>query len=257
MVEFALVLPLLALLLVMALDFGRVFFGWVALQNAARIGADRASQTAAAWPTADGGKEISWRADYEAFITSDLRAANCDYPTPHPDPTFTDVDGNGDDKDFGDLATVHLECSFDLITPLAEGILGGSITLAAESTFAINGMIVVGVPDPPPPPPEACDAPVASFDTLPVANGGGGSRVQGNVSPFLVTFTNTTPSPEACPITGYLWKVDGNPVGTDPVLLLHPFTDSAGGGPTNYTVTLTVTSDDGTDDASIIVRVTA
>ena len=45
LVEFALVLPLLALLLVMALDFGRVFFGWVALQNAARIGANYAGHT--------------------------------------------------------------------------------------------------------------------------------------------------------------------------------------------------------------------
>ena len=36
-------LPILALLLVMAVDFGRVFFGWVALQNAARIGADYAA----------------------------------------------------------------------------------------------------------------------------------------------------------------------------------------------------------------------
>ena len=39
MVEFALVLPLLALLLVVAIDFGRVFFGWVSLTNAARVGA--------------------------------------------------------------------------------------------------------------------------------------------------------------------------------------------------------------------------
>ena len=49
MVESALVLPILALLLVMAIDFGRVFFGWVALQNAARIGADFAAQTPDAW----------------------------------------------------------------------------------------------------------------------------------------------------------------------------------------------------------------
>ena len=45
MVEFALVLPLLVLLLVMAIDFGRVFFGWVALQNATRIAADYAAGT--------------------------------------------------------------------------------------------------------------------------------------------------------------------------------------------------------------------
>src|SRR5918992_2943310 len=89
MVEFAIVLPVLALLLVMAVDFGRVFFGWVALQNAARIAADTASQRADAWPTAEGKEEIDWRDDYETFITQDLQAANCTYPTPHPDPVFT------------------------------------------------------------------------------------------------------------------------------------------------------------------------
>jgi Flp pilus assembly protein TadG len=45
LVEFALVLPVLALLLVVAIDFGRVFFGWVSLTNAARIGANYAGYT--------------------------------------------------------------------------------------------------------------------------------------------------------------------------------------------------------------------
>ena len=40
MVEFALVLPLLVVLLVMAIDFGRVFFQWVGVTNASRIGAN-------------------------------------------------------------------------------------------------------------------------------------------------------------------------------------------------------------------------
>ena len=98
MVEFALILPLLALLLVMALDFGRVFFGWIALQNATRIAADTAAQRADAWPSADGDEEQDWRADYETFITQDLQSANCTYPTPHPDPTFTNENaGDADD----------------------------------------------------------------------------------------------------------------------------------------------------------------
>ena len=186
MVEFALVLPLLALLLVMAVDFGRVFFGWIALQNATRIAADTASQRADAWPTAQGATEIGWRDDYETFITRDLQSANCEYPTPHPDPTFTNMNagdphGQGD-HDFGDLATVRLECQFELITPLAQNIIGGPVQLAAEATFAINGMVVIGVPDPPPPPPEPCPVPVASFVTSPLPTAGG--RVNGNVSPL-------------------------------------------------------------------------
>ena len=136
MVEFALILPLLALLLVMAVDFGRVFFGWVALQNATRIAADTASQRANAWPSADGNLEIEWRDDYETFITQDLTAANCDFPTPHPDPVFFNANaGEPDDSgdhDFGDTVTVSLECEFSLITPLAEAILGGPVQMVAD-----------------------------------------------------------------------------------------------------------------------------
>ncbi|MGH2463352.1 MAG: TadE/TadG family type IV pilus assembly protein, partial [Candidatus Limnocylindria bacterium] len=38
LVEFAIILPFLMLVLLMAVDFGRVFFGWVGLANASRIG---------------------------------------------------------------------------------------------------------------------------------------------------------------------------------------------------------------------------
>lgn len=264
MVEFALVLPLLALLLVMAVDFGRVFFGWIALQNATRIAADTAAQRANAWPSADGATEIGWRDDYETFITKDLQSANCEYPTPHPDPTFTNMNaGEPDDEgdhDFGDLATVRLECEFQLITPLAQNIIGGPVQLAAESTFAINGLVVVGVPDPPPPPPEPCPVPVASFTTSPVPTAGG--RVNGTVSPLLVTFTTPAEDP-LCPVNEYLWERRDLPSGLftetgdgDPDLVNEPFTDTPGGGGANYEVRLTVTTDGGSDTETIQIRVT-
>jgi hypothetical protein len=265
MVEFALILPLLALLLVMAVDFGRVFFGWIALQNATRIAADTAAQRADAWPSADGATEIGWRNDYETFITQDLQAANCAYPTPHPDPAFTNANaGDPDDRgdhDFGDLVTVRLECSFGLITPFAQGLFGGPVQLAAESTFAINGLLVVGVPDPPPAPPEPCLAPVASFETLPLPTAGG--RVNGSSSTFIVDFTSTVDEDPDCPITEYLWERRNLPsgpwtaVGTGPDLLDEVFTDAPGGSASNYQVRFTITSEEGSDDATIDVRVTS
>ena len=264
MVEFAIILPLLALLLVMAVDFGRVFFGWIALQNATRIAADTASQRANAWPSADGNLEIEWRDDYETFITQDLQAANCSFPTPHPDPVFTnanagDPDDTGD-HDFGDLVTVRLACTFSLITPFANNFFGGPIQLASESTFAINGLVVVGVPDPPPPPPEPCVTPVASFDTDPARSGGG--RVNGDFSPFTVDFTSTTDDTNPdCPIT-YLWERRNastggtfSTVGTNDELLDVVFVDAPGGGATNYEIRLTVTNSIGTDNEVVTVRV--
>jgi hypothetical protein len=262
MVEFALILPLLILLLVMAIDFGRVFFGWIALQNATRIAADTASQRANAWPSADGNLEQEWRLDYEHFITQDLQAANCTYPTPHPDPVFTNVNPgtpyDQGDHDFGDLVTVSLECDFSLITPLAEAVFGGPIHLAAEATFAINGLVVVGVPDPPTAPPEPCVAPVADFDTVPAPSGGG--RVNGSTSPFLVDFTSTTFDNPECPNT-YLWErrtgTSGpfTTVATNPQVMDESFTDNPGGGATNYEVRLTVTNSMGSDTEVITVRV--
>src|SRR6185437_10682149 len=40
LVEFALILPVLLLLTLIAVDFGRVYLGWINLQNMARIAAD-------------------------------------------------------------------------------------------------------------------------------------------------------------------------------------------------------------------------
>lgn len=258
------VLPILVLLLLMAVDFGRVFFGFVALQNAARIGADRAAQTASAWPTANTGEEVNWRAEYQLFIENDIQAANCAYTTPHPDPVFRDMDGDGDATSFGDLATVTLNCEFGLLTPLAENIFGGPIALSGSSTFSVHGMIVAGVPDPPPPPPEPCADPVATFTTNPAANAAGGSRIDdldpltgSPASPFLVTFTASAAGTAECPIT-YAWTFPGTTPGAAATATVvdHPFTDAAGNPSfTEYTVTLTVTGFEGaTDVESIKVR---
>ncbi len=159
--ETALVLPILVLLLVMALDVGRVFFGWVALQNAARIGADYVAQNAGAWdgmPTA----ELAKRDRYAELIEADIRTINCDLVGgAPPDPAFPNYDGVGDGYEDRDYAVVEIGCSFDLMTPLAENLVGGPIALIAHEEFAINGRIVQGTPVPPPPPPEC---PVGELD---------------------------------------------------------------------------------------------
>ena len=149
MVEFALVLPVLALLLVMAVDFGRVFFGSVALHNAARIAADRAAQTADAWPGSTG-EDTTKQEQYVSRTEADLEAINCTYP-PIPDPEFPGG------KEDGDPTVVSLECSFDLITPLAENLLGGPVQLGAQAEFPIHRVVSAGIPDPPPPAPTCAD----------------------------------------------------------------------------------------------------
>ena len=49
LVEFAIFIPVLASLLLMSVDVGRVYLGWVTLTNVARIGANFAAQNPTAW----------------------------------------------------------------------------------------------------------------------------------------------------------------------------------------------------------------
>jgi hypothetical protein len=135
LVEFALVLPLLIVLLVMAIDFGRVFFGWVSLTNTARIAADYAGQH----PSIQTNSAV--RDDYEALIADHV--AGCilspsDLNDAAYDPTFSDSNADGNDDGWGDHVTVTLRCEFDLLTPLAGGIVGDPVGVQAVAVFPVR-----------------------------------------------------------------------------------------------------------------------
>ena len=132
MVEFALVLPILALLLVLAVDFGRVFFGWVSITNAARIGADYAAQYPDAWDDDDAVRI----ATFERLIRDNN--GGCAIGT-IPDPTFSDGA-----RESGDHVDVSLTCTLGMITPLSAVIVGDTVTIAAQSTFPIRAGDFVG-----------------------------------------------------------------------------------------------------------------
>jgi PKD repeat protein len=133
--EFALVLPVLLLLTLIAIDFGRVYLGWVNLQNMARIAANFAATHPTAWATND----LATQAEYQAEIRADAKANNCRLPLvggteTAPDPVFPSG------TSIGGTARVDLSCSFGLITPIISGIVGsgGTLTVGASSTFPIK-----------------------------------------------------------------------------------------------------------------------
>jgi hypothetical protein len=252
LIEFAIILPVLALLLVMAVDFGRVFFGWVALNNAVRIAADRAAQAPDAWPATNPINQQD-QDHYRELTIRDMTAINCE---PLPPPTGTDTNGIWDDEDVpdpawtdfngdglgpGDHAVVTLTCNFRLITPLAEAIFGGPVTTSAQATFPIHEIRTTGLPDPPEPP---CSAPVAAFSFAP----------DNAKSPAAVAFTDESVAGSSCPVTSWEWDFgDGSPLDSaqSPT---HTYTCP---GPANctFTVSLTVTSIEGTDSIDDDVRV--
>ena len=147
--EFALILPILLLLTVAALDFGRVYLGYINIQNMARIAANYAANNPLAW-NVDPDAVIQER--YENQILQDASATNCNLPVVSgdpviPSPTFTDADADGSATGLGDTVTVQLTCEFAVATPLIANILGGTVQVTAESNFPVKaGMTAVAAP---------------------------------------------------------------------------------------------------------------
>jgi hypothetical protein len=176
LVEMAIILPVLVLLLLLAIDFGRVFFGWVALNNAARIGANEVAKNPTPWAAGDTNELF-----YER-MARDLMAANCAIPDYDGDGQTNENDGhdeliddleaasaptvqpvfieNADDAtdpyEVGDEVRVTLDCDFGFLTPLVGNIVGDPLTISATSTFMIFGGEIAGVPVPVDPVPAGC-----------------------------------------------------------------------------------------------------
>ena len=133
LVELALALPVILLLTLIALDFGRVYLGYINLQNMARIGANYAANDPDAWGTP---ADTDAQTQYRNQILADASATNCQLPQSGgqpvvPDPIFTDVTGDGNPTGLGDTGTVRITCTFGVITPFISNILGGSVQVTA------------------------------------------------------------------------------------------------------------------------------
>jgi PKD repeat protein len=211
LVEFAIVLPILLFLTVVALDFGRVYLGWVNLQSMARIAANVAANNPTAWSSGD----VNVMAKYQNQIRNDAAATNCRLPTvggvpTAPAPVFADTGGNGSSADIGDSATVGLSCTFDLITPGIQNVLGGTVTVSAQSVFPVKtamsstGGGFVG------------SAPNAAFS----GNSTLAPSPLTGAAPFTVTFRDTSGGNP----TSWLWDFnDGSPNSTLQDPLDHTF----------------------------------
>ena len=131
LVEFALVIPILLFLTLIALDFGRVYLG---LHQPPEHGPHR-GQLRGQQPDRAGARppDADVQLQYKNQIVQDAAAINCQLPkdgaatTVVPTPTFTDRDGNGFTSDLGDTAEVQIGCSFGVITPGIANVVGGSV----------------------------------------------------------------------------------------------------------------------------------
>lgn len=220
-VEFAIVLPVILLLTMTALDFGRVYLGWINLQNMVRAAANFAANSPTAWLVPNDTATI---ARYQNQVRNDAAASNCQLnpATPAP-PTFTDTNGDLSATGIGDYATVTLTCQFSVITPIISTILGGTVNVSSEAVFPVkNGITGTGGGS-------GCILPTPAINANPASG----------TAPLDVTFSDASGGGAG---TGWRWVFgDGTPDSTAQNPGVHQYT-----APGTYNVTLAVTNACGT-----------
>jgi len=234
LVEFAIVLPLLAVLLVMAIDFGRVFFTYIALENAAR----EAAAYGAVQP--DQTSDIQDRAAAEANVQGQGGEGAMSVSTVCRDSAGTVIacaaapGGAG----AGNTLTVSVERPFGFVTPLVDQFFGNAFTLRTDATSTVLGYAGQTGSSPP----GGCSGPTADFTII----------ITGTLS---VQVDPAASSPNAagnpCNISGYIWTWgDGNDEIGQATAADHTYTS-----PGTYTVRLDVTNQAGQSTKSIPVTV--
>ena len=137
LVEFAISAPVVLLMVLFGIDFGRVFLGWVTLTNAVREAANFAAINPTAWNTP--GNPAA-QAEYTRLITAETNGINCTMPATLPDPTFPTG------TDIGSPAVAAITCEFTLITPLIGNIIGSPIDVSASASFPVRTGSIAGTP---------------------------------------------------------------------------------------------------------------
>src|SRR4029078_4999931 len=179
--EFSLTVPMVLLMVLFGLDFGRVFLGWVALNSAAREAANYAAMNPTAWTVP---YNTAVQNEYARLVTTAASNINCTLVSPLADPTFPDG------TSIGAPAKVSLTCRFNLITPFIALLTGNPIPVSASSAFPVRAGLIEGVPvDTPTPAPTASPAhvPTATPDPTPTP------------SPTPTAAPGATPTPTPVP----------------------------------------------------------
>jgi Flp pilus assembly protein TadG len=148
LVEFALVAPLLLLLLLATVEFGQAFMGWVTLNNATRVAASYAATHPDTWPTVDGSPP----GDYAAAIAASLGAVGCSVEDAAPAPEF------GADKAPGTLVRVTMSCTYRISAPVLSAVLGNQVRLTASTAYPITGGCIANCGSAPATPPPSTGA---------------------------------------------------------------------------------------------------
>jgi Flp pilus assembly protein TadG len=219
-VEFALILPLMLLMLLIALDFGRLFFTYIQTANAAREASNYAAahavdyqagtMTFADYNTAAvnaGLIEANIQTQAGATTPMDISAPLCF--TPGSPPATIDCASAPQDgpaaTGIGNQVSVTVTQQFTFLTPLIGNFFGGSLNLSATATATVLNPLVAAILAASPSPngsPGASAPPSAVPSAAPSA------------APSSAPSTGPTAAPTVCTVPDYdkqYWNQAGAP----------------------------------------------
>jgi PKD repeat protein len=235
-VEFAVIVPVMLLLVVGGLDIGRLFFSWIEVSNAAREGAAYAGGN----PTDTSG--ITTHATQEANAQRQggegtmTVTATCADPANVALACSLAAGGNGT----GNTVTVRTTETFSFVTPIIGNILGNSVTMSASATSVVYGL----QPNSGTTAPDPCDPPTAAAFTDVVTT-----------MTVDVDASTSTPNSGRCAIASYDWDWG------DGVALFPPSvgkqTSYTYATASTFTITLTVSNPGGSVSTTRAVTVPA
>lgn len=237
LVEFGLVLPVFLLLVLVAVDFGRLYFTTIQLSNAVR----EAANYGASQPDDPGG--MLARANTERNAQSqtgqqDVLAYPANLSTSCANPGGTPIscaDAPGG-PGAGNTLSVTLDVPFQFITPLIGNFFGDSLNITTSATVAVIGL----APDPTESNPDDCDNPDTPVLTVTPT----GLTV-------VVDPAGSLPDSGVCAISGYNYDFGDGQTGVgDTVPTNHTYGSSG-----TYTIELTVTNQGGSGSTSATVTV--
>lgn len=255
LVELALVTPILLLLLLAAIDLGRVFYVKIAVANSAREGAIMAAQDPSSWSS---GAACS---SSNKVMCAALRESTGSWVTITPS-DVTLICHGACSSTYGNRAKVTVTGHFSLLTPLLSGFTGGqNITLQESAEADILAYPAgAGFPTPAPTPtPTPAPTPTPTGPPAPTPSPTPTPTPMPTCAPPSVNFTTSqqnknaavvftsgsAPTTGSCAISYYRWDFgDGTTSAGSLPSASHDYGKANEG--VTFNVTLTVTTPGGT-----------
>ncbi len=235
--EFALILPIMILLLLVAIDFGRLYFSYVEVTNAAR----EAAAYVAIDPTVPQAS-IASRAGQEANTQTQggEGALTVNPPvcqtTAAPPVVISCSTAVATSSGTGNQVTVAVSRPFTFLTPIIGGMFG-TLTMTASATSAVYN---------PAPTPAATPAPTPTPDPCAIVADFTFSQSKKN-KPVVFSDASTPAPPSGCAVTAWLWDFGDGSTGPERTSITQSRFSVAGD---LYTVTLKVSRSGSSDTFS-------